>query len=107
MLYSEVAMGKIPADIKKLDEQINRLKQKEKSHRQAPDESEYAHAAKTGFRVGTELVSGVIVGAAIGWLLDLWLNTQPWFLVIFLFFGGAAGFLNVYRFVRAEESREK
>ena len=100
-------MKKMPDDLKRLGERIEKLKQKEADARKDKKESGFAYASKTGFRVGTELVSGVIVGAAIGWLLDLWLNTQPWFLVIFLFFGGVAGFLNVYRFVRAEETREK
>ena len=50
--------------------------------------------------MGTELLSGVLVGAAIGYLADRYLGTRPWLLIVFLFFGGAAGFLNVYRFVK-------
>jgi len=48
-------------------------------------------------RIGTELVSALIVGVGIGWLLDYWLETSPWFLVVFFFLGAAAGILNVYR----------
>ncbi len=49
------------------------------------------------FRVGVELVSALIVGVGIGLLLDRWLDTTPWFLVLFFFLGAAAGVLNVYR----------
>lgn len=49
------------------------------------------------FRVGTELVAGVAVGTGIGWLLDQWLGTRPWLMVVFFFIGAAAGMLNVYR----------
>lgn len=49
------------------------------------------------FRIGVELVAGVIVGVAIGWALDRWLNTAPWLMVLFFFLGSAAGMMNVYR----------
>jgi len=49
------------------------------------------------FRIGAELISGLIVGTGLGWLLDDWLGTRPWFMVIFIFLGGGAGILNVYR----------
>lgn len=48
-------------------------------------------------RVGVELVSALVVGVGIGLLLDRWLGTAPWFLVLFFFLGAAAGVLNVYR----------
>ena len=49
------------------------------------------------FRIGAELISSLIVGTGIGWFLDNWLGTKPWFMIIFIFLGGAAGILNVYR----------
>ncbi|HET7850759.1 MAG TPA: AtpZ/AtpI family protein [Pseudolabrys sp.] len=50
-----------------------------------------------GFRLSTELVAGVAVGAFIGWLLDRWLGISPWGLIVFLLLGFAAGVLNVMR----------
>ena len=46
--------------------------------------------------IGMHMVSGPIVGVAIGWGLDKWLGTSPWFKLIFLLIGIGAGFLNVY-----------
>lgn len=54
-------------------------------------------AMSLGFRVLSEFVAAVLVGAFIGWQLDTWLRTTPAFLLIFLLFGTAAGFWNVYR----------
>src|SRR4029453_10600462 len=54
-------------------------------------------AIARGFRLSTELVAGVLVGAAIGWLLDRWLGISPWGLIVFLLLGFAAGVLNVMR----------
>lgn len=48
-------------------------------------------------RIGTEMVAALVVGVGIGLLLDRWLGTAPWFLVVFFFLGAAAGVLNVYR----------
>lgn len=61
--------------------------------RRAADASAFAR----GFRMSTELVAGVLVGALIGWLLDRWLGISPWGLIVFLLLGFAAGVLNVMR----------
>ena len=49
------------------------------------------------FRVSVEIVSAVAIGVGIGWLLDGWLQTTPWLMVVFIVLGFAAGILNVYR----------
>ena len=54
-------------------------------------------AMARGFRLSTELVAGVLVGAGLGWLLDRWLGTSPWGLIVLLLLGFAAGVLNVMR----------
>jgi ATP synthase protein I len=54
-------------------------------------------AIARGFRLSTELVAGVLVGAAIGWLLDRWLGISPWGMIVFLLLGFAAGVLNLMR----------
>ncbi|WP_342452937.1 AtpZ/AtpI family protein [Pararoseomonas indoligenes] len=50
-----------------------------------------------GFRAGVEVVSALVVGAALGFGLDRWLGTFPWLFLVFFFVGGAAGVLNLYR----------
>ena len=49
------------------------------------------------YRVGTELLAGLIIGAGIGWTLDQWINTTPLFLIIFFILGGVAGIYNLWR----------
>lgn len=50
-----------------------------------------------GLRIGIEMVAALVVGLGIGWLLDAWLDTKPWLMVVFFFLGAGAGVMNVYR----------
>jgi len=54
---------------------------------------------KTGiaYAAGLTLFATVVAFLGIGWLLDRWLNTKPWFLVVGLVLGSAAG---LYEFIR-------
>lgn len=49
------------------------------------------------YRIATEMVVGVAVGAAIGYGIDRWLETKPWCMIAFTLMGFAAGMLNVFR----------
>ena len=44
------------------------------------------------------LFAAVVAGLLLGWLLDRWLGTKPWLLVVGIVLGAAAGF---YEFIRA------
>ena len=49
------------------------------------------------FRLGTEFIAAILVGAVVGYLLDQWLHTSPWIMLVMLLVGFAAGVLNVAR----------
>lgn len=55
-----------------------------------------------GTRLALELVSGVLVGAGLGYLLDRWLGTKPWAMILFFMLGLVAGFMNLLRAVNRE-----
>lgn len=86
----------LSARLKRLGDRIAQAKkptERDNGSRQATDTSGMAR----GFRLSTELVVGVLVGAGIGWLIDRWLGISPWGLILFLLLGFAAGVLNVMR----------
>ena len=58
-----------------------------------------------GFRIAVDLVSAVAVGVGLGYFLDWLLGTSPWFLLLLMPCGMAAGILNVMRLAKAEEAR--
>ena len=47
--------------------------------------------------VGIMFPVSIALGAAMGYMLDKWLNTDPYLLVIFTLYGVAAGFWNLYK----------
>ena len=51
----------------------------------------------TAFKVSTELVSAVVVGTIIGFILDKTFGTKPWLILIFFFVGAVAGIVNVFK----------
>lgn len=57
--------------------------------------------------IGIHLVTCTFVGLLIGYYLDKWFNTKPWFLILFLIFGIAAGFKNMYIETKKLQQAEK
>ena len=49
------------------------------------------------FKMSTEVVSAVIVGTIIGFILDKTFGTKPWLILIFFFVGVVAGITNVIK----------
>ena len=62
-------------------------------------------AMGSAFRLGTELVAAAVVGTIIGFILDNWFDTKPWFIIIFFFIGVIAGILNVIRVAKSMQER--
>jgi ATP synthase protein I len=62
-----------------------------------PTTGSFSSALARGLQLSTELVAAVLVGAAIGWLIDRLLGISPWGMIVFLLLGFAAGVLNVMR----------
>ena len=46
--------------------------------------------------MGISVALAIAIGVFIGLQLDKWFGTAPWFFFVFLFFGIAAGFRNIY-----------
>ena len=58
------------------------------------------------FKLSTEMVAAVVVGTIIGFILDNWLGTKPWLILIFFFVGVVTGILNVFRSAKNMQSKE-
>ncbi len=87
----------LSARFKRLGERLGRVHPGTPSESPGQRPSADPSAIARGFRLSTELVAGVLVGAAIGWLIDRLLGITPWAMIVFLLLGFTAGVLNVMR----------
>ncbi len=92
----------LSARLGRLDSRLSELKDSRKietgrEERQNETAAARASALARGFRLSSELVAGVAVGAAIGWGFDYLLSTSPWGLIVFFLLGFAAGVVNLMR----------
>jgi ATP synthase protein I len=67
--------------------------------RASGDEDARTSGLARGLRIGSEFVAGILVGAGLGYLVDLGLNTSPWGMLTLFMVGFAAGIRNVIRAV--------
>ena len=57
--------------------------------------------------MGLEIGLSVVVGFLIGTWLDEWLETAPWFLLIFGIAGIIAGYRSMFRMVKRMQSDKR
>jgi ATP synthase protein I len=55
---------------------------------------------------GLHFAITIIVGGVIGYFLDKWLGTGPWFLIAFFFLGVIAAFRDLFRMINRESGEE-
>ena len=97
---------KLPPDarLESLDERLDRLQQAEakRTARRQPDP-----AYQAGQLVLSQLVGCPLGGGIVGWLLDRWLGTRPWLMLVMLFLGFAVGVWNVIRISNNAQSKAR
>ena len=92
----------LSARLGNLDQRLSKIRDSRKTGTdQSGNEQDTAQARASamamGLRLSSELVAGVLVGAALGWGFDRLLSTSPWGLIVFLLLGFTAGVINVMR----------
>ena len=81
-------------------------KNKVKNNSKIRDNNQNSSFMGSAFKLGTELVSAVLVGTIIGFILDTWFGTKPWLIIVFFFLGSAAGILNVIKTAKRMQDKD-
>src|SRR6266446_7367624 len=92
----------LSARLGSLDQRLSEIRDSRKIGTDQPggesgDRAARASAMARGFRLSSELIAGVVVGAVIGWGFDRLLSTSPFGLIVFFLLGFVAGVVNVVR----------
>ena len=73
-------------NLEKLDKQIEEFKSKKEN-----DRPKRVKVQNDGWRMGIELVTGMLVGVSLGMALDYIVGSEPIFLIVFSLLGFMAG----------------
>ena len=90
------------------DDKLQKLKERidtAETTNSPPPKQRKQSGAGFGFKISTEIIAALVVGVGIGLIVDKYLGTKPFGLIIFFIFGAIAGFLNVYRVMRRIEKQ--
>ena len=60
-----------------------------------------------GFRIVVEMIAALVTGFGAGYVLDQWLGTRPWMMIVFFFLGTGAAFVNLMRVARQLEQQKE
>lgn len=101
---------KRPSPLEGLGERIRSARARHEGREAQSGKSDTHGGLALGMRIATEMAAALAVGVGMGWLLDEWLGTRPWMMIVFFVFGAAAAFVNLIRVAReadraAEEAR--
>lgn len=91
--------------LKSLDARISAAK-KARAPEKPHQETHYSQA-NMAWRMVIELVAGLGIGFGIGFGLDTLLGTTPWMMVLFIFFGLAAGVQTMLRTAKEIGKRQQ
>jgi ATP synthase protein I len=86
-----------PDPLARLGEQIDRARAERLRQETSGRGGTPRGALGLGLRMATELAAALIVGLALGWVVDRVFGTRPWGLILFFFLGVTAGMVNVFR----------
>jgi len=94
------------ADLKDFKTRLKIAKDKSKNNSIITNNNENSSFMGSAFKLGTELVSAVLVGTIIGFILDTWFDTKPWLIILFFFLGSVAGILNVIKVAKKMQQKD-
>lgn len=61
-------------------------------------------AVSDGWMKGGSFLNSVLAGTLVGYLLDMWLGTEPWLVVTGIVLGSYSGFLRIWHLLKDQDS---
>ena len=70
------------------------------SRDEKPKQNEFVLALSHFLQIGISIIACLAVGIFLGWILDRYLGTAPWMILIFTFLGIGAAFKSIFDFAK-------
>lgn len=69
--------------------------------------SQVHSAVNDGWMRGGSFVSSIIAGTLLGYLLDMWLGTEPWLVISGIVLGSYAGFVRMWDYMKQLDDKPR
>lgn len=69
--------------------------------------SQVHSAVNDGWMRGGSFVSSIIAGTLLGYLLDMWLGTEPWLVISGIVLGSYAGFVKMWDYMKKLDDKPR
>lgn len=97
----EISDDELSGRLRGLGSELDKVRAERRADARAasasPDRASTSAGMTLAFRLGSEFVAGVLVGAGLGWGFDYFLGTSPWGMIVFLLLGFGASIVNMLR----------
>ena len=70
------------------------------SRKNKSEQNEFMRAMAFFLQISVTIIACIAVGIFLGWLLDRWLGTEPWLLMVCSFLGVGAAFKSIFDFAK-------
>ena len=95
-----------PDDKAKMEALSARINAVKEVHAPKPRQPDHHSQAQLAWRMVIELVAGLGIGFGMGYGLDALFGTSPWFMIVFIFLGFAAGVKTMMRSAAEVQSKQ-
>jgi ATP synthase protein I len=70
--------------------------------------SKQVHSAvDQGWMQAGSFLNSVLAGTLLGYVLDLWLGTEPWLVIIGIVLGSYSGFMKIWAMIRSQDEEQQ
>jgi ATP synthase protein I len=59
-----------------------------------------------GWMQAGSFLNSVLAGTLLGYVLDLWLGTEPWLVIIGIVLGSYSGFMKIWAMIRSQDEEQ-
>ncbi|MEN8710513.1 MAG: AtpZ/AtpI family protein [Paracoccaceae bacterium] len=91
------------SDLDRLKELEQKIKAAKGDDAQSDPQAKDYRGAELGWRMVTEMVTGILLGGGIGYAIDYYAGTSPLGLIVFIFLGFAAGIKTMLNTAKAHQ----
>ncbi|MDB9761967.1 AtpZ/AtpI family protein [Alphaproteobacteria bacterium] len=95
----------IDNSLKDLTKKIDNIKANNKNAQNKHHNKQF-NGFSHAFKIVSDLFANILVGGAIGWTLDYYLNTKPILLIFFLIIGFISGIYTSYKSTKKLQNTE-